>query len=155
MIRMFPERKDYLDDQISSFPLIVVSHRLGQAFSVKPFSKPMASVDYNEKLAYDHDLEVARPWYYSTYLIDCDVQVEFTPAKKQGYTGSAFLKRPRKPFCSIFITGAKDRGNLFLTGRSWLLKHITMMSWFTCTVFLAKGVKPDFRRLKGSDRAIG
>ena len=84
MMRMFPERKDYLDDQITGFPLIVVSHRLGQAFSIKPFSKPITSVNYNEKLAYDHDLEVTQPWYYSAYLVDDEVQVEFTPGKKTG-----------------------------------------------------------------------
>ena len=84
MIRMYPERKDYLDDQITSFPLNAVSHRLGQVFSVKPFTKTAATPDYNEKLAYDHDLEINRPWYYSTYLIDEDVQVEFTPGKKTG-----------------------------------------------------------------------
>lgn len=94
MVRMFPERKDYLDDQITSFPLIVVSHRLGQAFSIKPFVKPVSSVNYKEKLAYDHDLEITQPWYYSTYLIDDEVQVEFTPGKKTGiyrfdFTGKA------------------------------------------------------------------
>lgn len=94
MVRMFPERKDYLDDQITSFPLIVVSHRLGQAFSIKPFVKPISSVNYKEKLAYDHDLEITQPWYYSTYLIDDEVQVEFTPGKKTGiyrfdFTGKA------------------------------------------------------------------
>src|SRR5580693_1074164 len=35
-IRFTPERKDYLDDQIASFPLTIVSHRLGQVFSLKP-----------------------------------------------------------------------------------------------------------------------
>jgi len=84
MVRMFPERKDYLDDQITSFPLIVVSHRLGQAFSIKPFVKPIGAINFKEKLTYDHDLEITQPWYYSTYLIDDEVQVEFTPGKKAG-----------------------------------------------------------------------
>ena len=30
MIRMYPVRKDYLDDQIRFFPLILISHRLGE-----------------------------------------------------------------------------------------------------------------------------
>jgi hypothetical protein len=38
MIRMAPIRANYLDDQISSFPLTIVSHRLGEAFSIKPSS---------------------------------------------------------------------------------------------------------------------
>ena len=36
MIRMYPVRADYISDQISSFPLNIVSHRLGEVFSVKP-----------------------------------------------------------------------------------------------------------------------
>ena len=31
VIRMYPERSDYLDDQISSFPLTIVSHKIGRA----------------------------------------------------------------------------------------------------------------------------
>ena len=107
MIRMFPERKDYLDDQITSFPLIVVSHRLGQAFSVKPFSKPITSVDYDEKLAYDHDLEVTRPWYYSTYLIDDDVQVEFTPGKKTGIYRFRFPEKASKSLLFNLYNGGE------------------------------------------------
>lgn len=96
MMRMFPQRKDYLDDQISSFPLIVVSHRLGQAFSVKPSIKPLAALDYDQKLTYDHDLEITRPWYYSTYLIDDQVQVEFTPGKKTGIYRFSFPEKASK-----------------------------------------------------------
>lgn len=77
VIRMAPQRKDYLDDQIASFPLTIVSHRLGQVFALRPVARP-------GKMTYDHDLEVLRPWYYSTYLIDEDVTVEFTPARKAG-----------------------------------------------------------------------
>src|SRR3978361_2281275 len=41
MIRMYPKRADYIDDQISSFPLNMVSHRLGEVFSIKPGDKPV------------------------------------------------------------------------------------------------------------------
>src|SRR5882757_3169008 len=34
VMRMYPERADYIDDQISSFPLCIVSHRLGEVFSM-------------------------------------------------------------------------------------------------------------------------
>jgi len=84
LIRMYPEREDYIDDQISSFPLTIVSHRLGEVFSLKPdINTPVASA-WRKKQAYDHDLEVTRPWYYSTYLLDDDITVEFTAAKKAG-----------------------------------------------------------------------
>jgi predicted alpha-1,2-mannosidase len=85
MIRVYPERNDYIDDQISSFPLSIVSHRLGEVFSMKPWSQTITVNSWKQKQAYDHDLEVTRPWYYSTYLIDDDITVEFAAGKKVGF----------------------------------------------------------------------
>ncbi|OOQ57922.1 alpha-mannosidase [Mucilaginibacter pedocola] len=84
MMRMFPIRKDYIDDQISSFPLIILSHRLGQAFSVKPSAGRVSDSSFSARMAYDHDLEVLRPWEYSTYLVDEDISVKYAPGKKAG-----------------------------------------------------------------------
>lgn len=84
LIRMYPQRDDYLDDQISSFPLTIVSHRMGQVFSVLPSVKPLSVKNWGQKVTYDNDLEVTRPWYYATYLIDDGITVEFTPGKKTG-----------------------------------------------------------------------
>ncbi len=84
MIRVFPQRTDYIDDQISSFPLNIVSHRLGQVFSVRPSTQTVTPESWEKKMTYDHDLEINRPWYYSTYLIDEEVTVTYTPGKKTG-----------------------------------------------------------------------
>jgi predicted alpha-1,2-mannosidase len=84
MMRMAPRRADYIDDQIASFPLIILSHRLGEAFSIKPSIQAVTMNSWLQKMTYDHDLEVTRPWYYSTYLIDNDITVEYTPGKKVG-----------------------------------------------------------------------
>ncbi|HVV07429.1 MAG TPA: GH92 family glycosyl hydrolase, partial [Puia sp.] len=84
MMRMYPMRNDYMDDQIASFPLIIVSHRLGQAFSIKPVMGEVSAESWKAKMTYDHDLEVNRPWYYSTYLIDQGVRVAYTAGKKTG-----------------------------------------------------------------------
>ncbi|HTF28050.1 MAG TPA: hypothetical protein VK625_04350, partial [Flavitalea sp.] len=92
MIRMYPERKDYIDDRISSFPLNIVSHRLGEVFSLKPSVKPVSPDTWNQKFLYDENLEVTRPWYYSTYLIDDEVTVEFAPGKKTGIYRFTFPK---------------------------------------------------------------
>src|SRR5580698_4447785 len=32
MVRVYPVRKDGLDDQLQSFPLTIISHRLGELF---------------------------------------------------------------------------------------------------------------------------
>ena len=85
MIRFTPQRNDYLDDQISSFPLTIVSHRLGQVFALMPTVQNINNQSWQTKLTYDHDLEINRPWYYSTYLIDESITVEFTPSSKTGF----------------------------------------------------------------------
>lgn len=41
-------------------------------------------------MTYDHDLEINRPWYYSTYLIDDEVKVDFTAGKKTGFYRFSF-----------------------------------------------------------------
>ena len=82
MIRFTPQRKDHLDDQISSFPLYVVSHRIGQVFAIKPVIEPVSMASWQEKMTWDHELEINKPWYYFTYLIDDEITVEFTAGKK-------------------------------------------------------------------------
>ena len=92
IIRVYPIRKDYLDDQISSFPLTAVSHRLGEVFAVKPAIGNITGDSWNERMSYDHNLEVTRPWFYSTFLIDQDITVSFTPGNKTGYYRFEFPK---------------------------------------------------------------
>jgi predicted alpha-1,2-mannosidase len=84
MVRMYPMREDYKDDQISSFPLEIVSHRMGGVFAVKPTVQPVSQGSWRAKMPYDNDLEVTRPWFYSTWLLDDEISVSFVPGKKTG-----------------------------------------------------------------------
>lgn len=108
MIRVYPERNDYTDDQISSFPLTIVSHRLGEVFALKPWNKPVSVSAWKQKQTYDHDLEITRPWYYSTYLIDDEITVEFTAGKKAGIYRFTFPEnKPDKSLLfSLYNAGA-------------------------------------------------
>ncbi len=96
MMRMYPQRADYIDDQISGFPLIIVSHRLGEAFCIKPLCINVTTESWKKKMTYDHDLEITRPWYYSTYLIDDEATVEFVPGKKTGIYRFTFPDNAKK-----------------------------------------------------------
>lgn len=82
MIRMYPIRADYLDDQISYFPLSVISHRNGELFGIMPGTGNRASGTWKERQTWDTDLEITRPNYYSTYFVDEDIKTEFTPGNK-------------------------------------------------------------------------
>jgi predicted alpha-1,2-mannosidase len=109
MIRMYPQRIDYMDDQISNFPLNVVSHRMGSVFSIKASNKPADLRNWRAKQTYDHDLEITRPWYYSTYLIDDDIKIEFAPGKKVGYYKFEFAENsPKSLLLGVYNNGASN-----------------------------------------------
>src|ERR1035441_4224612 len=80
MVRVYPVRKDQLDDQISSFPLTIVSHRLGELFWLMPGS---SADEWNKPQTYDQEVET--PYYYSTRFDDSLIQTEFTPTEHCGY----------------------------------------------------------------------
>ncbi|SHM48896.1 alpha-1,2-mannosidase, putative [Chitinophaga jiangningensis] len=91
MMRMTPVRKDYLDDQISSFPLLLVSHRLGQLFAMQPNTdEHLSESSWKARLSYDQGAEERAPWHYYTNLVEKDVTVEYTPGRKVGYYRFSF-----------------------------------------------------------------
>ena len=107
LIRFTPQRLDYLDDQISTFPLTIVSHRHGQVFSLKPAIGDLTVKSWTAKMTYDHDLEINRPWYYSTYLVDDEVKVEFTVGKKTGFYRFSFPNVKSKAILLGVFNGGK------------------------------------------------
>src|SRR5258706_881695 len=64
MVRVYPVRKDQLDDQIRSFPLTIISHRLGELFWLMPCDGTPDPGAWNRPVAYDQ--EQTTPYYYST-----------------------------------------------------------------------------------------
>ncbi|TWT83649.1 Glycosyl hydrolase family 92 [Planctomycetes bacterium CA13] len=83
MVRMYPLRKDQLDDQIRAFPLTIISHRNGELFSVMPGedAKPAA-----------WDQEETTPYYYSTRFDESLIRTEFTPTERCGFFRFTFPK---------------------------------------------------------------
>src|SRR6267143_7241229 len=81
MVRVYPVRKDQLDDQIRSFPLTIISHRLGELFWLMPSDGSPAAWDRPQ--AYDQEVET--PYYYSARFDSSLIRTEFTPAQRCGY----------------------------------------------------------------------
>lgn len=98
MIRMTPDRDNYLDGQIRSFPLQLVSHRLGQVFPIKPNTdKKITQDSWQEKLYYDQDLEIKNPWHYHNFLSEKGIEMDFVPGKKTAIFQFSFPKNtPRQ-----------------------------------------------------------
>jgi len=84
MVRMYPDRKDYKDDQIKSFPLTTRKHRSDPLFSLLPVSGTV-SENLVPISAWDQELEIAHPYYYSTWLEDFNITLEFSPGEKTGF----------------------------------------------------------------------
>src|ERR1700716_4406405 len=58
MVRVYPVRKDQLDDQIRSFPLTIISHRLGELFWLMPSDGAPSAWERPQP----YDQEVAPPY---------------------------------------------------------------------------------------------
>lgn len=109
VVRMYPDRKDYKDDQIKSFPLTTRKHRSDPLFCLLPVS---GNVSENSApiSAWDQELEIAHPYYYSTWLEDFNITLEFSPGEKSGFYR--------------FNYGNKESRKLFLkklNGEDWQL----------------------------------
>ncbi|WP_010136355.1 GH92 family glycosyl hydrolase [Ochrovirga pacifica] len=106
MLRMFPDKVDYISDQVNSFPMQVHSHRRTGLFKIKVKEGNITASSWNSKMAIDHDLEDIKPWLYSTYLIDDDITVSFTPHKKSAIYKFEFNND--KQLKNILITGSSN-----------------------------------------------
>ena len=86
MVRVYPVRKDQLDDQIHSFPLTIISHRLGELFWLMPSDGKLGAWDRPQ--AYDQETET--PYYYAARFDESLIRTEFTPTARCGYFRFSF-----------------------------------------------------------------
>lgn len=112
MVRVFPARKDQLDDRINYFPLMIASHRQQSLFGLLPVSGDAKELD--RPVIYDR--EKTAPYYYSVFLDDAD-KAEFTPAAKSGYFRFSFAGS--KPHY-LRLNTLNGKGNIRVTGRRQL-----------------------------------
>ncbi|MBW8684184.1 GH92 family glycosyl hydrolase [Chitinophaga rhizophila] len=87
MVRVFPSRKDQLDDQIGYFPLTIASHRQQSLFGFIPVSGELTSDNWQRGLTYDQ--EAVKPYAYKVYLEDVDT-LQFSPSERSGYFSVGF-----------------------------------------------------------------
>jgi len=120
MIRMFPVKKDYISDQVTAFPLQVVAHRDAGIMQMKVSTGDITNSTWKKKMNIDQDLEVVHPWLYSTYLIDDDIRVSFTPGKRCAIYKIDFPVAQRK---NILIQGKGKMNSAFNSGKSFTLEE--------------------------------
>lgn len=82
MMRIYPERADYTSDRVKGLPLIVTSHRGRSAFNLSFFmGEPEKTAPYYK---YHYDNEVIKPYYYSVFFEEPEVEARFAPSYHSG-----------------------------------------------------------------------
>lgn len=134
MLRMFPVKPDYLDDQVTAWPLQVEVHRKSVILKMKVSLGEITPESWKRKMTIDHDLELVRPWHYSTYLVDDDITLSFTPAKKCAIYKIDFPAAAKK---NILVEGTDVMKSEFLGGNAF-----SMIEQYSYT---KKGTTPEKR----------
>ncbi len=80
MLRVFPNKADYISDELRGLPLQTVTHRVPGVFALSASSEE--GRNWARPMIIDHDLESYHPWSYSTYLIEDDIRINFAPGTK-------------------------------------------------------------------------
>src|SRR4051812_34951683 len=83
MVRVYPVRRDQLDDQIRYFPLSTISHRLDELFWLMPGDGDVTDGSWTNRFTYDE--EQTTPYYYSARLGDARIRLEVTAGERCGY----------------------------------------------------------------------
>lgn len=78
MLRVYPCRTDATGDRLFGLPVVVTNHRETWAFALSPQMGEAEGLEAIPALSYDN--EDVRPYYYSVYLDDEEVDVEFAPS---------------------------------------------------------------------------
>jgi predicted alpha-1,2-mannosidase len=136
MIRMFPIKADYIADEITAWPLQVEAHREVGHFRMKVSLGEITNKTWNNKMVIDHDLEVVRPWLYSTYLINDNITVNFAPAKKCAIYKIDFPASEKK---NILISGT-DKMNVITVGENGFMMEETFS-------YKVRGITPTTRTM--------
>ncbi|MDB8049206.1 hypothetical protein PNE24_25440, partial [Escherichia coli] len=66
MLRVYPQRGDYLSDKIHGLPLLQISHRGSFVFNLSPFQGEESEL--KRVFDYDYDNESIKPYHYQVEL---------------------------------------------------------------------------------------
>lgn len=148
MVRVYPVRKDGLDDQIHSFPLTIISHRLGELFWLMPLDSPLPPDVLNHPVAYDQDHET--PYYYSARLDESLIQIEFTPTARCGFFRFGFPSGK-----ALVLLANRIEGNMTIEGKNAFsgVEHFHDMQAFVYGEFSAP-VEFDHSENSGKGRLL-
>jgi predicted alpha-1,2-mannosidase len=96
MMRIHRLPGNYQAEKINGFPFILCGHRNGTAGLLMPSSGKISGDQRSWQSYYDHDFEICTPYYYSVWLEDPDIDLEFTVAEKSSFYQVSWNKNEQK-----------------------------------------------------------
>ncbi len=108
MMRIHKLPGNYMSEKINGFPLILCGHRNGTAGLIMPSS---GSISFNRdswQSNYDHDFEVCKPYFYSVWLKDPDINIDLGVAHKSAFYQFRWNKDEQKNL----MIGVSGQGEL-------------------------------------------
>ena len=96
MMRIHKLPGNYQSEKIKGFPFILCGHRNGTAGLLMPTSGSVSTDQKQWQSYYDHDYEICTPYYYSVWLKDPDIDLEFTVAEKSSIYKISWNKAGQK-----------------------------------------------------------
>jgi len=85
MMRIHRIPGNYQSEKIQGFPFIVCGHRNGTAGILMATSGKLKGNPGDWQSYYDHDFEICKPYYYSVWLEDPDINLEFTVSERASF----------------------------------------------------------------------
>jgi predicted alpha-1,2-mannosidase len=96
MMRIHRMPGNYQAEKIKGFPFILCGHRNGTAGLLMPTSGVASGDPEMWQSYYDHDYEVCTPYYYSVWLEDPDINLEFSVTAKASFYRISWNKTEQK-----------------------------------------------------------
>ncbi len=104
MMRIHKLPGKYQAEKISGFPFMLVAHRNGTAGLLMPVAGKISSERKEWASYYDHDFEVCKPYYYSVWLEDPDINMELTVGERSSFYRIAWNRNEPK-YLMLAVTG--------------------------------------------------
>ena len=160
MLRVYPERADFVADLIRGLPVIVTSHRGSSAFNISPVQGEVA---LQPVVNYSYDLEKITPYSYSVYLDEAYVQVNYAPSQQSAIYEITFEKEDGDNFIVVNTrNGAMQITNNGVSGyqtigRGNIRVYVSMETEqkpVAVGILTNEGVSYDEKSVQGRNRAV-
>jgi len=109
MMRIHRLPGNYQAEKISGFPFMLVGHRNGTAGLLMPLSGKIQGIRKDWASYYDHDNEVCKPYYYSVWLEDPDINLELAISGRCSFYQIAWNRKDTKRLMLAVTTKGEIR----------------------------------------------